>query len=169
MRIIPNLSAAQRAEFIAACRSLLVLGPDGGPVPWKHCGRSTRGIDCVGVPAFGFAAIGVDVDDLSSYDRAPDGKLLREYVQRHLGNPIARPRWRPGDIALMRWFESKERTWHNHVGVLTETPYGALALLHSHLQAQIGDKTIGGVIEHRLSTPWDRRVHEVYSLTDGGA
>lgn len=155
MRAIPHLSESEREEFVAACQSLLTGNKKGGPVRFKHMGRSTRGIDCVGVLVWGYKQIGraEQVEDLSRYSRAPDGHTLREKLEYHLGKPVSLAEGRAGDIALMRWFGTGQ--WHNHVGLLFDYPFGGLGLLHSYL----GNRK---VVSHIIDPVWARRVDAVY-------
>lgn len=160
-RLIPHLTEAERVEFIATAQSLLTGNKKRGPVRFKHMGRSTKGIDCIGVPVWTYREMGLGtlVHDLDRYSRAPDGVTLREALRAHLGPAVKLAAGRAGDIALMRWYDKRGEGsnvgWHNHVGILTDYPYGGLALLHSYL----GNRK---VVQHRIDAVWARRIVEVY-------
>lgn len=146
-RILPRLSGADRTAFIAAARSLV-------GAPYRHQGRSARGVDCVGLPIYALAQIGVQCEDLFGYSARPDGVTLQANVEKHLGAPVKS--WRPGDIVLMRWHERGSTVYCNHVGILG-THGGRWTLIHAlHAEKR--------VVEHSLEGHWPRRVHCVYSL-----
>lgn len=146
-RLVAPLDDAERAAFIAEARTYL-------RVPFRHTGRSRRGVDCVGLVAVALAAVGREVDDRRDYGRDPVRDGLRDVLVAHFGDPIA-DEPQPGDVALMRWHEASGVPLFNHVGILTDYPLGGLALLHAlHSNRE--------VVEHRLAGPWPRRVVEVY-------
>lgn len=156
-RLIPLLAPADKALFVASARMLLTAGKKGAPVEFRHTGRNTKGVDCIGVPIWAYASLGLGcfVQDLDRYSRAPDGKTLREALQAHLGDPIPLAQAEPGDVALMRWYGGTN--YVNHVGVITAYPFGGLALLHSFLSMR-------KVVEHRIDPVWRRRIVEVYRV-----
>ena len=145
-RLVAPLTAAERDAFIAEARTYL-------RVPFRHTGRSRRGVDCVGLVAVALAAVGREVADRRDYGRDPVRDGLREVLVAHFGEPVAEAQ--PGDVALMRWHESNGVQLYCHVGILTDYPLGGLALLHAHSQNR-------QVVEHRLAGPWPRRVVETY-------
>jgi hypothetical protein len=175
-RLLPILSPAERAVAVQEARRLLTAGKGhrkGKPVPWRHQGRTLRGLDCLGVPAWVLGRLGCVPEDATDYSPHPDGERLQATLRHHFGEPIwklgdryPKWKWRAGDIVLMRWHERLQNglklVLPNHVGVLTDTPYegGGLAVLHSYAAQK-------EVTEHRLAAPWDRRILEVYSLTGG--
>lgn len=168
------ITEEQRTDFNRMTRVMLTGGNAGGPVRYRHRGRSLKGVDCIGLPMYLLTQIGVDGEDVDGYSAIPDGELLRESLRERLGEPISPWEARPGDIPLMRWYETKERNWLNHVGILTRLPYAVpnpkhplerFALLHSFKEPA----NTGRVMEHRIDAKWCRRIVEVYSLTGGVA
>lgn len=142
-RLIPRLSAAERTAFVSAARSLV-------GVPFKHRGRTERGIDCLGVVAYALRAVGREPEDERLYGRdpTPDAPRLRNSLVAHFGEPVAE--MRPGCVVSM--------TWHglpNHVAVIGAYPHGGLSLIHAVAAER-------RVIETRLAAPWPRRVLEVW-------
>lgn len=127
--------------MIAAARSLV-------GVPYKHRGRTERGVDCIGLVAYAVASVGREIADQRAYSPRPTDDSLRQALRAHLGEPVSD--MKPGDVLLLGWHEMP-----CHVGLVAETPYGELSLIHS-LHAN------GRVIEHRLADPWLRRIREVY-------
>lgn len=146
MRLVEPLSDAERVEFIAAARTML-------RVPFRHTGRTERGVDCVGLVAVALAAVGRTVADRRDYGRSPVRDGLREVLVEHFGEPVTE--MEPGDVALMRWHMDGEVHLFNHVGIVTDYPLGGLALLHAlHSNRE--------VVEHRLAGPWPRRIVEAW-------
>lgn len=152
-RLVPPLTAVERVEFIAEARTYL-------RVPFRHTGRTRRGVDCVGLVAVALAAVGREVADRRDYGRDPVRDGLREVVRAHFGDPV----WQkgdpldvlqPGDVPLMRWHEPNGVQLCCHVGILTPYPLGGLAMIHALSQNR-------QVVEHRLADPWPRRIVEVY-------
>lgn len=151
-RIVAPLSDAERAAYVAACASLMTAGPKGGPVLYKHGGRSLRGLDCIGVPIYGLAQVDRQVEDLRAYSPRPDGRTLETVLRAHLGDPLPKgDPWEPGDIPLMRWHQADGVTYFCHVGVLLPERYtgGGVMLIHAL-------KANGTVITNRFSGPGAR-------------
>lgn len=146
MRLVEPLTDAERAAFIAEARTWL-------RVPFRHTGRSRRGVDCVGLVAVALAKVGREVADRRDYGRDPVRDGLREVLVSHFGEPVAE--MQPGDVALMRWHEPMGVRLFCHVGIVTDYPLGGLALIHAHSQNR-------EVVEHRLAGPWPRRIVEVW-------
>ena len=142
MRIVEPLTDAERAGFIAAARDLV-------GVPFRHRGRSLRGVDCVGAVALALASVGRSVQDRPHYGRNPANDGLREVCRAHFGDPVAE--LRAGDVALMAWGNREP----NHVGVLFDHPNGGLAMVHALAQNQ-------RVIAHRLEAVHFARILEGY-------
>lgn len=107
-------------------------------VPFRHQGRSYRGLDCLGLLSMAFQDMGLTVRDRTDYSREPnliemkaalDGQLIR--VPREDG-------YRPGVVALFR-----DDFWL-HTGFLT----GPKSFIHARGPEGIGP----GVVEHILDT-----------------
>jgi cell wall-associated NlpC family hydrolase len=145
-RLIAPLSAEERAGFIAAARSYL-------GVPFKHRGRSARGIDCVGLVAVALAAVGRQIADEKAYGRDPVRDGLRDRLIAHLGSPVTD--YQPGDVLLLRWHMAGPVHLFNHVAIATDCPYGGLNMIHALAQNK-------AVVEHRIGEPWPRRIVEAF-------
>jgi len=66
----------RKAEFVEAARSYL-------GVPFRHLGRNRNGLDCVGLVLCAAHDVGLlGGIDYTTYDRIPDGKMLREIDSR---------------------------------------------------------------------------------------
>lgn len=145
-RLIPRLSAAERTAFLAAARSYL-------GVPFKHRGRSRRGVDCLGLLSVSLAEAGhVPQQDERLYGRLPepDGAKLRAALCDHFGDPIPLDRMTPGCVVYMRWHRRP-----NHVAIVGDYYLGGLSLIHSLAEAD-------HVVETRLADPWPRRILEAW-------
>lgn len=145
-RLIPPLSDGAKIELISAARGFI-------DVPYKHRGRSMRGVDCIGLVGCAFLSIGIGFQDRRIYSPAPNGEMLTQALTLHLGEPMwtrayGNPmKLQPGDITLMQWHKHP-----NHIGLVTDYPLpNQVALIHSYSEAQ-------RVVEHRLDTPWPRRI-----------
>lgn len=124
-------------------------------VPWRHRGRSAKGLDCGGLPILAYADLGVDLPDLRAYGREPHHDGLTQVVTAALGDPVARAPvaavdLREGDVCVFRFAVNP-----HHVGIITTLPYGGLGLLHAYGEA-------GEVTEHRLDGWWIERICTVH-------
>lgn len=140
-RLVEPLSDTERRAFIDAARACI-------GVPFRHRGRTERGLDCIGLLVVALHAAGRIPQDRRSYGRAPDRDRLREAVREHFGDPVDAPQ--PGDIVLMRWTDRPQ-----HVAIVGDYAHGGLSLIHS-------DNAFGAVTEHRYAAPWVARVVEIY-------
>lgn len=122
-------------------------------VPWRHQGRTRRGMDCLGLVALSFAAVRPGVQDRSGYGRTPYNGALRASLVEHFGPPVSREELQPGDVVTLAWSGEE-----HHVAIVTDHPEG-LGLIHCYNLAP-GGGAAGRVIEHRLSADWRARVVE---------
>ena len=93
--------------------------------PWRHLGRTDRGVDCIGLVILAAQRIGIDVADPAPYDRAPQGTRLLRGIERHalrVGTP------EPGDVLLFRM-----GLYGGHVAIATRhRAYGCPGVLHAY-------------------------------------
>jgi cell wall-associated NlpC family hydrolase len=139
----PLLTDSERALFVATARGYL-------RTPFKHQGRSARGLDCVGLCLVSLDALGRPYFDAKAYSKYPRRQGLREALVRNLGDPVPLQSMREGDVALMR-FKGEP----SHVGIVTHYPHGGFALIHSFAQMK-------EVVEHRMDEEWLRYIIEVF-------
>lgn len=118
-------------------------------VPFRHRGRTARGLDCAGLVLRAYADLGVVMPDVRHYGREPHKDGLRAAVVRALGQPVEDAP-QVGDVLLMAF----DRDPH-HVGIVGDYLHGGLSLIHSY-----GD--VGRVVEHRLDDGWRAKILEVY-------
>ena len=146
MRLVTPLTDAERVGFIASARNLV-------GVPFRHRGRSRRGIDCVGEVALALSAVGRTAEDRRSYGRNPANDGLREVCEAHFGAPVRD--MQAGDVPLFAWWDDTRNRDPNHVGILFDHPNGGLALVHALAQNK-------RVIAHRLDDFALARIVAVY-------
>lgn len=129
------------SAIVSAARSYL-------DVPFRHRGRSRRGLDCIGLVVVALADVGRSVADRKAYGRSPEADRLRVALVDEFGDPIPKDQLQVGDIVTMQWTGRPQ-----HVGIVTDYLLGGLGLIH----AEIAN---GRVVEHRLADPWPRRIIE---------
>lgn len=84
--------------------------------PFRHAGRTEKGLDCAGLLVVVARDLGMQVQDApGGYSRYPNGTLLE-----YLGRNLKRVAWPdPGDVAVF-WL-SKRTKEPQHVGIVTES------------------------------------------------
>lgn len=121
-------------------------------VPFRHQGRSLRGLDCVGLLVFVCGHLGVSVADQEGYPERPSNGLLEGAFCEHVASGvllrIQTAKMQPGDFLMMRFGREPQ-----HLAILAGD-----TIIHSYM-------TVGKVCEHRFDTRWRSRVVSVYRLT----
>jgi cell wall-associated NlpC family hydrolase len=132
-----------RRDVIDAARSLI-------GAPFRHQGRTSEGIDCVGLIIATAKRVGIGLNwPEMPYQRFPAEDYVRAVLERYLdpmrGSPV------PGDVALIRWRRSA-----NHLAIIADgdQPY---SLIHAYY-------VTGRVVEHRADRYWHDRVVSLYSF-----
>lgn len=144
IRAIGNsLTDIQRAQFIAAARSLM-------HVRWRHQGRNKRGVDCAGLIVYSLRAVGCRPLDAIGYGRIPYRGMLEKLMEDNLGKILPRAFMQEGDVCLMRFAGAP-----SHCGIITAYPYGEFSLLHAFAQNR-------EVVEHRIDANWFNYIVGVY-------
>lgn len=123
-------------------------------VPWKHQGRSRKGVDCVGFLLLAFKHIGVHIYEIKGYSRQPDGKKLKEIMdnQPNLYN-VGDNTIHRGDILLLRIRHDPQ-----HVALITESNTSEFGMIHSYNGGQ------KKVVEHDLADYWKEKIVAIYRL-----
>lgn len=122
-------------------------------VPFRHRGRTARGLDCVGLGWRAYADLGVVLPDLRQYGREPRDERLLKAIKAALGEPVGfgpTAELQPGDVPLFDYNDEP-----HHVGIVGWLAYGALSLIHA-------DSIVGEVVEHRLDDAWCARMSWVF-------
>lgn len=149
-RTIPELTPEQRAEFIATLKRLAAAR-----VPFRHQGRTLKGLDCLGTPVWALNAVGVATPgDRIDYGRLPARRKLAESLEAALGPPVHEgtvdiAQLQPGDIVTMQWGSEEA-----HVATIVDHPEG-LGIVHAHVAKQC-------VIFTRLDELIARNIYGVY-------
>lgn len=93
-------------------------------VPWKHQGRSQRGVDCAGLLVMVADHFSLPYEDLMGYGRQPDGRFLEQI--RKFTRP-ARPR-RPLHGAVGVFNDS---IMPCHTGIFAVDSAGRITVIHA--------------------------------------
>lgn len=122
--------------------------------PFRHQGRNPGlGVDCIGVVIDAMRRAGVVPPgwNYTGYGREPLNGLLQTELQKYL---TPTDQWAPGTVLLMRWFAEPQ-----HVGIYAgQHPLaGGDTVIHSC-------QSLGGCVEHTLSTKWRQRVCALYRI-----
>jgi cell wall-associated NlpC family hydrolase len=97
-------------------------------VPWRHMGRSTAGLDCIGLVWLAARQAGVALPEPPPYAREPQDHALRAALHLHL-LPVALDATRPGDVLLFNL-----GLYAGHLGLAGQHPaYGVPSVVHAHL------------------------------------
>ncbi|UTC29068.1 endopeptidase [Brevundimonas phage vB_BpoS-Marchewka] len=125
-----------RQDIINEARRLL-------GVPWRHRGRTSTGVDCIGLVCVVGAAFDVPYEDIEGYSRNPDGRFV-DHVKRFMiyrdPQVIA-----PGAAVILR-----DQHQPCHIGIITEK-YDRPYLLHASLSKR-------SVIEEEWDGYWSTRL-----------
>lgn len=116
-------------------------------VKFKHQGRNTAGLDCVGLAIRVLNDCGYAVDDQQGYARNPTGVLEGAIKAQPSLSKVKE--CEAGDFLLMRIGREQQ-----HVAIRTDK-----GIIHSY-------ETVGKVVEHGFSHAWQRRVSGVYRVID---
>lgn len=124
-------------------------------VPFKHQGRTEKGLDCVGLLALSMRDCGYVAENIPTYGQQPrDGKLraaLEAYQLFEVDRPlqvddVIVARLRPGGPAV-------------HIGIVTDHPHG-LGVVHTYGH-------IGKVVHQRLDASKARLIAHVMEWRHG--
>jgi cell wall-associated NlpC family hydrolase len=122
-------------------------------VPFRHQGRSFRGMDCVGLLCYICDRHGVEYIDVEGYPRVPGRGLLESAFDAHVNSGALLRKeigaMRAGDFLMMRFGREPQ-----HLAVLVGD-----TIIHSYA-------AVGKVCEHRLDERWKSRVIRVYRLAE---
>lgn len=129
-------------------------------VPFRHHGRTARGLDCAGLVWRTYADLGVILPDVARYGREPHRDGLMDAMRCALGDPvwegsslIDRSILRIADVVVLR-FEVQP----HHIAFVTSDRHHGLGLLHAYSPAG----AIGRVLEHGLDARWQSQILAVF-------
>lgn len=133
-------------DIVAAARALI-------GTPFRHQGRSDKGLDCAGVLITVARALGVEVVDVDGYSRRPSSGLLEATLDAQPAlRRVGLADMQAGDLLLMRFHGAPQ-----HLGIFTGEN-----LIHSY-------SAVGKVCEHRLDESWRARIVRVYRFLEVSA
>ncbi|MGS4947765.1 hypothetical protein ACVDG3_20000 [Meridianimarinicoccus sp. RP-17] len=121
-------------------------------VPFRHQGRSRRGVDCVGLLVQIGRALDVPHDDVTGYTRRAQGMGFLEHFRAHL-TEIALTDAGPGDVAVFI-----EHLYPCHTGLLSDL-HGVPHLIHAHAGR-------GQVMEEPFQGEWPARLRFAFRFPD---
>lgn len=129
--------------------------------PYKHRGRSRRGIDCAGLPWCCYADLGLVLPDLKVYGREPHKDGLMNALIAALGQPIWRGRapgmrmLQVGDVVCSAFVREP-----HHLGIIGESELHGLSLIHSDgMQAKsVIEQPINDMLRSRIVAIFRRPV-----------
>lgn len=114
--------------------------------PFKHQGRSSEGLDCVGLIVRAMKDCNYPVTDVTNYSMTPDPDLMLKIISPYLTEKPIKEK-RPGDILWMRFKRNPQ-----HVAIVTDK-----GMIHSY-------SVIGKVVEHGIDKVWQRRFAKCFQL-----
>lgn len=127
----------RRRQIVTAARACL-------GTPFHHQGRQpSRGLDCLGLVAIAYRSAGFLFSDRQDYPRLPKANELVDGLLAAGLRPC--DHMSEGDVLLFRIGNRL-----THVGLVTDH-----GVIHSFQPS-------GGVVEHRLSMAWQRRLETRY-------
>ncbi|MCP3899115.1 MAG: C40 family peptidase [Desulfobacteraceae bacterium] len=132
--------------IISECRSYL-------GVPWKHQGRSRKGVDCVGFLLLALKESNIPMLEIRGYARTPDGVALKAIMDKQPSLERVSQPYKIGDIVLFRIRKEPQ-----HVAILVDSNTSELGMIHSYN----GGKKM--VVEHDFADYWKQKVVSVYRL-----
>jgi hypothetical protein len=93
--------------------------------PWRHRGRTSTGVDCIGLVCVVGDHFDVPYQDIDGYSRSPDGRFV-DHVKKFMvyRDPQTAV---PGCAVVLR-----DQHQPCHIGIITEK-YGALYMIHASL------------------------------------
>lgn len=137
--------------MIAIDRARSLIG-----TPFVHQGRSSVGIDCVGLVCF---AVEYPVEKIPPYGRDPNKGYLEKAMVAAFGEPFFKGvcekelPFKEGDIVAMQYSGPVR-----HVGIIANcAKYNVLNLIHT-------DSIFGEVTEHELSEKWLSRIKYAWRI-----
>lgn len=116
---------------------------------WRHRGRTSHGVDCVGLVLLAYRDCGVELPDYRLYGREPHMDGLIEHVTRALGESLPpTTELQDGDVIVQRFIKDP-----HHVAIVAAVDYygtPGFNVIHA-------DGHAGRVVEVRLD-----RVRKMY-------
>jgi cell wall-associated NlpC family hydrolase len=110
------------SAIVEAARSYL-------DVPWRHLGRSSMGVDCIGLVILAHRDAGILLDDPAPYTREPSGARIIEGIEGAGARRVSSDEERPGDVLVFR----SDGVNGGHVGIAASRD-GVPTVIHAYAQ-----------------------------------
>ena len=124
-------------------------------VPFRHRGRTDKGLDCVGLVILAAKDCGYDKYEEFAYGSEPPSGVLCAVLAEHFGEPVdGEPQ--VNDVVLLRLHKGRNPT---HVGIITTHPNG-LGIIHTHSRTH-------RVVYQRITPKMKRLLASVYRWPTG--
>lgn len=118
--------------------------------PWKHQGRTKRGVDCLGLLVSVAANVGMPVLDEKVYTRRPDGKYMIQRFREEMQEISI------DDVALADVVLFADSIYPCHVAFISEK-HGQKHIIHAHALRRM-------VIEELYSFEWPGKARRAFRL-----
>lgn len=133
---------SEKIKFLEAARKYI-------GVKWVHQGRSSAGMDCLGLIVMAARDIGYKAkEDFTTYGRRPDTNYMLSVLDGYFDRVDAE-KASPGDILVFRIPPSLSP---QHLGIKSD-----IGILHSTF-------TERKCVEHSLDKAWMRRIHAAFDF-----
>ena len=127
-------------------------------VPFRHRGRTRRGVDCVGLVVMAYSDADIQLPDFRLYGREPHRDGMIQHMTAALGDavsvaPVSESNLQPGDVLAIRYLSEP-----HHAAVVGLRDYGgrpALTMIHA-------EGIHGAVLEQRLTPDIIDRITHVF-------
>lgn len=119
-------------------------------VPWKHQGRSIKGIDCIGLVAIVAKTLGISERDSTNYVRHPDGFSLVKAFDEEMDS-ISLNDIQEGDVVIF-----SDNVYPCHVGIISNL-HNSLYLIHAHAMRR-------KVLEEAYAYEWPKKARKAFSF-----
>ena len=93
---------------------------------YVHQGRSTSGVDCIGLPVCVRAELGLPALDVSGYARATTDTEMLDFCRANMVE-VARDQIQPGDILVQMSGTVR------HMAIVADYLHGGLSIIHAWL------------------------------------
>lgn len=122
--------------------------------PWVHQGRSSAGLDCLGLAALTARAVRGYTWDITNYAAQATDETMLRLCAEHM-DPVPLAQLAPGHVVVIRYQRQR------HMAIVGDYPAhpGALSLIHA-------SSVHGKVVEHRLDSRWQRIIIAAFALRD---
>lgn len=123
-------------------------------VPFKHQGRDTRGIDCVGLPIYIARVLGIKAWNSVAYPPRPNMALFEKLIRETGSRKVPLKERAHGDMLRMLSYR-----YPVHIGIYFVEPNGKEYVIHAHQPS-------GAVLKTPLNEKEWRKVHSVWRFPE---